>query len=575
MMRGSMTLRTLFIPIFALFLCVLGTTKSMSQDIDFSTLISKPAPDDHEVCTINPTEHNTFFYLEPDPKLKDLVRKSAGSIFEVDFFVNENKSCGDQSWPTEASSAFLYALDIWAAHLNSKVPIKVSATWNENETDDDTITLGSAAPSVVVQIPGIGKPDTFYPIAHLSALAGTPIRDQLDDVDYDINVTMNCGYPGWYFGIDAKTPPNHIDFVTVILHEIGHGIGFIGSVQEVSEDSETAKWGFSDPPTPGIFDRFVVDGEDHFLIDETEYPNPSAALFEALTGKRGGIFLEGEEINHTLTSQHASKGVLYSPDEFRKGSSYSHLDQQTFSNTENALMRPSMDRASAIHTPGPLFCGLLRDMEWPLGDACLEKYLRPFASILTQDDEFHFGISFIDDPVQQTIIIENSQIADTPLNISGEIIGDNFDLIGPSQFTVEPGNFATFQVLYNPSEVGIHTAELTLTHDGKNISSPLTIKLSGESLRSNQLVNLGQSFPNPVVSASSGATISYAIPIESNVRLDLYTVDGRHIQSIVNSRQQSGRYEVNVDLNGLTSGIYIYRIAVDSDVQTKKLMLFR
>lgn len=574
-----MTFRIIFIPIFALFLSLLGAPKSMSQDIDFSTLISKPGPDSHEICTINPTEHNTFFSLIPDPELKDLVRKSAGTLFDVDYIVDDNNSCGVQSWPEEASNAFRYALDIWAAYLNSEVPIKVSATWREyDNTDDDRITLGSASPTRVVQISGIGKPDTWYPIAHLSALAETPIRDQFDDVDYDITVNMNCEFPNWYFGLDGETPRNHIDFVTVILHEIGHGIGFIGSVKEVSEGSETAQWGFGNPLEPAIFDRFVVDGEFHELIDESQnpkYPNPSASLYEALTGQRGGIFLESEEVNHTLNSQNASRGVLYTPEEFRQGSSYSHLDQQTFTNTDNALMRPSMDRASAIHTPGPLFCGLLRDMEWPLGDACLETYLRPFASIVLPDDEFHFGVSFVDEPIQQTVIIENSQIADAPLNISSEITGNSFEVSGSGQFTVEPGSYAALQLLYNPATVGIHSAQLTLHHNGKNIPSPLTIQLSGESLQSDQRVRLSQSFPNPVVSASSGATISYAIPVESNVRLDLYSVDGRHIQSIVNNRQQSGQYEVSVDLNGLTSGIYIYRIAVDSNVKAKKLMLFR
>lgn len=557
-----------------LVLFLLGSENVFSQVHNAGTLISRPAPDTHEVCTINPTEHNSFFSLTPDGELQSMVKKSAGTLFEVDFHVENNNSCGNQVWPEEASNAFRYALDIWAAHIQSDVSIKVSATWREYADGDDRVTLGGAAPTRVVQLSGIGKPDTWYPVALLSALSGESVRDRIDEIDHDITVNMNCGFPNWYFGTDGKTPRNQVDFVTVVLHEIGHGIGFIGSVEEVSDASETARWGAGNPPSPYVYDRFVVDGDEQQLINQSQYPNPSADLFEALTGKMGGLFLDGEEVNHTLTSQQVNRAVLYAPEEYRRGSSYSHLDQQTFTNTQNALMRPSMDRASAIHTPGPIFCGLLRDMEWPLGDACL-AYLSPFASIQRPESEFQFGVTSVNEPIQQTILIENSPVADVPLQITAEINGNFFELLDSGPISIAPGSQAAFQILYSPTVEGIHTATLTLHHDGKNLPSPITIQLTGETLRPNQLVRLGQSYPNPVVSASTGVTINYALIEDSMVRLDLYTVDGRHVQTIINTFQESGQHEVMIDLNGLTSGIYIYRIAAGSDVRAKKLMLFR
>lgn len=577
--RIRIILRTSIYLTSILFFTLFSSQKSIGQEIDFSTLISRPAPDIDEICTINPTGHNTFFSLIPNQEIEKLVQKSAGTIFEIDFQVDEGNSCGDPFWPQEAANAFRHALDIWAAHIHSDIPIKVSATWREYAAGEDRVTLGGAAPSRVVKLSGVGKPDTWYPIALLSALTGTPIRDQIifDDgsrLEHDITVNMNCGFPEWYFGIDGQTPRSRVDFVTVVLHEIGHGIGFIGSAEEVPDVSGTARWGAGSPPEPFIYDRFVVDGDYHDLIDETQYPNPSADLFEAITGSRGGIYLEAPEINHTLTTQQAARAVLYSPQEYRRGSSYSHLDQRTFTNTQNALMRPSMDRASAIHTPGPLFCGFLRDIEWPLGEACL-TFLSPFASIQAPETEFNFGVTVVGEAVQQAILIENSQIADAPLNITAEMDGAFFTFADPSEKVVQPGSYAALQIQYSPDSEGLHSANLILHHDGKNIPSPLMIELSAEALRPNQLVRLGQSFPNPVVSATSGATISYSLQSESNVRLDLYTIDGRHVQSIVNKRQQSGQYEVNIDLKSLTSGVYIYRIAVGNDVRSKKLMLFR
>ncbi|MEX2463721.1 MAG: T9SS type A sorting domain-containing protein, partial [Balneolaceae bacterium] len=471
-----------------------------------------------------------------------------------------------------ATDAFEYALSIWSAHLRSDVSIRINAVWKEFESGDDgRTTLGGAAPSRVVQLAGIGKPDTWYSIAHLSALSGQPIRDQIEDLNHDINVNMNCGFENWYFGIDGNTPEELVDFVTVVMHEIGHGIGFIGSA-DGSGDNGAASIGFGTPPIPTIFDRFVVDQESNYLIDPIHYENPSSDLFDALIGKKGGIFFDGDEVNHTLLSEQAERGKLYSPEEYRKGSTYSHVDQDTFTGTLNALMRPRIDRAFAMHTPGPLFCGLLRDMEWPLGEACL-PYLTPFASIELDniDNELFFGVTTVGESLQQTLPIQNNMISDAPLEITAEIDGIEFTFASQSSFVIDPGDQFNLNIQYNPVEKGIQAAILNLHHNGKNLPSPIRLTLKGEALDPDQRVRLSQSYPNPVISAASGATITYAIPDESNVRLDLYTADGRHVQSIVNNRQQSGQYQVNINLNGLSSGIYIYRMIVDQEITSKKL----
>ncbi|MCK7534680.1 MAG: hypothetical protein MZV63_28610 [Marinilabiliales bacterium] len=42
-----------------------------------------------------------------------------------------------------------------------------------------------------------------------------------------MNATFNKEVK-WYFGTDGNTPELLYDFVTVVLHEIGHGLGFTG-----------------------------------------------------------------------------------------------------------------------------------------------------------------------------------------------------------------------------------------------------------------------------------------------------------------------------------------------------------
>lgn len=556
----------LFIVAFSL----IFSAEVLGQQIDMSELKYRPAPDTHEVCTLNPTDYNAFYYIKPDESLLNLMNKSDGNIFEVDYVSDAENVCSSTTWPEEAINAFEHALNIWALHIHSDIPLRIRATWENFETDGGLTTLGGASPSRIVQVPGIGLPDTWYSLAHLTALSGEPIRERLDDVDHDINVTMNCNFDRWYFGTDGNTPENLIDFVTVVLHEIGHGIGFIGSVSS-EEESSTADWGNGDPPTPIIFDRFAVDGNHKELIS---YENPSADLREAITGDRGGIFLDGTELNETLLEEAADRAKLYSPSDYQRGSTYSHFDQKTFTDTPNALMRPGIDRAFAVHSPGPLFCGFLRDMEWPLGEACLQL-LSPFAAVTLASAELNFGVTIVGSVEERSLLIRNDLNSDDELVISPVTDDPQFQVVNLTDITVPAGGDFNLQLLYTPTTNGMNEATLTLHHNAKNTPSPVTVQLIGEALPSNKISRLGQSYPNPVVNIGSGATISYSLVRESNVELDLFTTTGLHVRSIVHARQQSGQYDVNVDLSGLSSGIYLYRIIVDGEVSTKKLMLFR
>jgi len=543
------------------------------QQIDMSQLRYMPSPHEHEVCTLNPTDINAFYYIKPDERLLNLMNKSTETLFEVDYLPDGQNACPTSNWPQEAINAFEYALNIWALHIQSDVPLRVRATWRNFENDDDRITLGGAAPTRIVQLPGVGLPNTWYSISHLTALSGEPIRDQIDNLNHDINVNMNCNFDRWYFGTDGNTPENLIDFVTVVLHEIGHGIGFIGSISS-EEESDVAEWGSGDPPMPFIFDVHAVDEDSNNLIDTNFYGNPSTDLREAITGLRGGVYLEGEEISLPLIDETADRAKLFTPTEYLPGSTYSHFDQATFTGTPNALMRPRIDRAFAVHSPGPLFCGLLRDMEWPLGEACLQ-FLSPFSVLNLASNDINFGVTTVGEIIERSLLIRNDLNSDDELEIRLESNNTQFTLLSGSEFIIPAGSEFNLPLLFTPTSDGIKNAVLTIHHNAKNTPSPITVQLTGESLPANEIARLDQSYPNPVVNIGSGATISYALAKESNVSLDLFSVNGQHIRSIVNTRQQSGRYNVNVDLSGLSSGIYLYRIIVDGDISTKKLMLFR
>ncbi len=83
---------------------------------------------------------------------------------------------------------------------------------------------------------------------------------------------------------------------------------------------------------------------------------------------------------------------------------------------------------------------------------------------------------------------------------------------------------------------------------------------------------LEQNYPNPF---NPSTRIVYSIPEEGYVKLAIYNMLGEEVETIVNSTQKAGRYEVNFDASKLSSGVYIYRIEAANFTASKKLMLLK
>ena len=106
---------------------------------------------------------------------------------------------------------------------------------------------------------------------------------------------------------------------------------------------------------------------------------------------------------------------------------------------------------------------------------------------------------------------------------------------------------------------------------------PGGVELAGVNPLGPKVYYLGQSYPNP----SKGALrIAYALPRESQVRLNVYNVSGQLVRSLKNETQKPGSYQVTwdgKDQNGrmVASGVYLYRMEAGDFRKTQKLVVVR
>ena len=89
--------------------------------------------------------------------------------------------------------------------------------------------------------------------------------------------------------------------------------------------------------------------------------------------------------------------------------------------------------------------------------------------------------------------------------------------------------------------------------------------------------SLGEAYPNPFNPAT---TISYEIPNDEFVSIDIYNLMGRHIKSLVNMNQNPGykTIEWNATNNSnqpVSAGMYIYTIQAGEFLATKKMLLLK
>ena len=84
--------------------------------------------------------------------------------------------------------------------------------------------------------------------------------------------------------------------------------------------------------------------------------------------------------------------------------------------------------------------------------------------------------------------------------------------------------------------------------------------------------SLDQNYPNPF---NPSTNISYGLPRQELVKLNVYDSIGQKVVTLVNEIQSAGYHKINMNAGNLSSGVYFIRIEAGDFVRTKKMMLLK
>ncbi|MBK8946640.1 MAG: T9SS type A sorting domain-containing protein [Ignavibacteriae bacterium] len=88
---------------------------------------------------------------------------------------------------------------------------------------------------------------------------------------------------------------------------------------------------------------------------------------------------------------------------------------------------------------------------------------------------------------------------------------------------------------------------------------------------------LSQNYPNPF---NPTTKIKYAIPQNEkgekiNVKIMVYDILGKEVETLVNENKSPGNYEVDFDASNLPSGVYFYKLQAGDYIQSRKMLLIK
>jgi hypothetical protein len=450
---------------------------------------------------------------------------------------------------SQAQEAFQRAVDIWARHIQSPITIHVEANFDTLGTG----VLGSAAPGngYLATVDGVRS---IYPVALIEAITA---RDFNTPGAPDVRANFNSTFANWHFGA-ASPGPAEYDFTTVVLHELGHGLGFTGSMDVTGG---VGAWGFG-TGTPTVYDRFAQNGIGESLVDDTIFPNPSTELGTALTNN--DVFFSGPLANRASQQDPGpTPPKLYAPTVWDPGSSFSHVDEATYPPGDvDALMTPRIGQGQAARLPGPIVCGIFGDMGWPLGDDCrstIPVELTAFDAVAASDGAVTLTWTTASETNNAGFAVEQRQ----PNGTFAEVA-----FVPGAGTTTEA---QTYRHTLANVPYGAHAFRLRQVDFDGTATTSQEVEVAVQLAEPYALA----AYPNPIATGQR-ATIDVTAREAQAVTVAVYDMLGRRVAVLFDGAVAASATErLRLPASGLASGVYVVRVVGERFSAARRVTVVR
>ncbi|PSQ63831.1 MAG: hypothetical protein BRD25_04170 [Bacteroidetes bacterium QH_1_61_8] len=462
-------------------------------------------------------------------------------------------------FPDEAVAAYERAVSIWEAHIDSDVEIRIDAGRIQNPAPN---VLGGTTPSNFWVIETDGGDQFIAGDALTDALTGTDVgeenlpeenpEEEVNPPDMDTN--FNFDRDDWHFG-EGDAPSGQLDFTTVALHEIGHGLHYL-SLCRYQENQGTGKCTFelSDGSrAAGIYTESLFEQDNDelaALTNESIYPDSSQELGNALTGDQ--LVFTGERTDAVADARSSGPvpPKVYAPFNYQAGSSISHLNEATYpSNSENALMTPTVEAAETNRNPGPIVCGQLADVGWPLASQC-NQFFQNFVDFrFKESSETDESSVMLDWEAPDGVSVREYRIEVARFGGDFETVKSGFSSTEKTISNLGLGRFS-FRVRWIANDGSENVSLRTLSKTINLEEEDLTAERAGRDEQGRATVELGWNVPD-----GTPESFSYRVERAPRGNQDFRTIGTTSQRAFTARGQTPGQYEyriVSEDGNGNT-----------------------
>lgn len=157
--------------------------------------------------------------------------------------------------------------------------------------------------------------------------------------------------------------------------------------------------------------------------------------------------------------------------------------------------------------------------------------------------------------------------------VNGGIYGEHADLINLDR-SGDPVFGLDYRTIYSSilnSWFGLESSEGVLQGEYEDLGF-VNVQTSNERTQQPLAFKLQQNYPNPFNPATN---INFVLPTSGKVRLQVFDLQGRLVQTLVDKSVSAGEHSIVFDASSLSNGMYLYRLETPYGASSKTMTLIK